>query len=168
MHEGFIRGVLRDRQRGHYNPHKIRVQKCPSGRQAGEQYVRQKYAAEVKAYRRRASCTETWLIVVIDADTGSVRNRMDELNAELDEHGLEARTNDEKIVIVVPRRNMETCFRYLQGHPVNETDDYSMKRPILPPRQYGSAFSGKCRTTLPPDAPDSLRRACPEVARVIP
>ena len=74
---------------------------CPSGRQAGEQYVRERYALEVKAHRSK-NYLNICLIVVIDADKGTVAERIKQLDSVLEEK----RHYKEKIAIFVPRRNI--------------------------------------------------------------
>jgi hypothetical protein len=49
----------------------VRFSPLPSGEGSGEQWVRKKYAEEVRVHRRRAANTDVALVVLIDADDGT-------------------------------------------------------------------------------------------------
>lgn len=93
----------------------------PSGASggAGEQWVRERYEAAVSEYRRRSA--KTALIVVIDADTDEVSRRVRQLSEAL---GRPPRRDDEAIVHLIPRRNIETWILHLSGKEVDEEADY--------------------------------------------
>ena len=52
---------------------------CPEGSQAGEQYVRNQYPVEVKAYRQNKNRVAIGLVVLIDAATGTLAARLNGL-----------------------------------------------------------------------------------------
>ncbi len=150
------------------NHHRIRVRVSPFGRGAAEQYVRNQYPAEVREYRARRNHLNIALAVMLDADTGNVVERLQELENNLSQMSLPQRQADEKIGIFVPKRNIETWIHYLQGETVNETDEY--------PRFTGN--EGACKpgverlarnrhAPLSEDASPSLRAACDELPRIL-
>ena len=59
----------------------IRVEKSPYGAGSAEQWVRERFPIEVEACRHRQA--ETKLVVVIDADTYTVQQRMQQLDRAL-------------------------------------------------------------------------------------
>ena len=110
------------------------------------------------------------LVVLIDADTGTLAARLNQLASVLDEDEQENRGSNEAIAIFVPKRNIETWIHYLQGKTVNEEDAYARfknneavcKKPVedLADRCYSQS--------LPEDAPRSLQAACGELQRLLP
>jgi len=79
----------------------IRAKICPSGSQSGEQYVRTQYAAEVKAYRQNRNRVSIGLVVLIDADTGTLQERLNQLADALSEDSQQERRSDEAIAIFI-------------------------------------------------------------------
>lgn len=116
-HQNFVVRYLRRRR----YKNEIFFEKLPSGSGCGEQWVRENYARSVGAYRARARKARTALIVVIDADTGDVIRRTRQLQEAL---GKDARKDDEEIVHLIPRRNIETWILHLTGEDVDEEEDY--------------------------------------------
>jgi hypothetical protein len=86
--------------------------------------VRQQYANAVQDYRVRSSKAKTALVAIIDADTGDVNRRVRQFQDALKQDGVGARSNDEAIIHLVPRRNIETWILHLSGENVNEETDY--------------------------------------------
>jgi hypothetical protein len=164
--EVFARSFLK--KRGFTGRFKANI--CPAGSQSGEQYVRTHYPEEVKAYRQNRNRVSIGLVVLIDADTGTLEARLNELASVLDEDAQEKRQSNEAIAIFVPKRNIETWIHYLQGETVNEEDAYAKfenneavcKKPVedLADRCYSQS--------LPEDAPRSLQAACGELQRLLP
>jgi hypothetical protein len=96
---------------------------------SGEQGVRQSYPGEVKALRKRQAKAQTALIVVIDADTGTVEDRLRQLADAL--AAQQVRATDptaEQIARLVPKRNVETWILCLNQTPVDEESDYKRTR----------------------------------------
>jgi hypothetical protein len=102
---------------------KIRERICPAGKQAGEQFVRTSYPAEVVALRSKIYL-DLGLIAMTDADTRAVAERLRQLGEALVAAGLGPRQDDEPIALWVPRRNVETWIRFLSGREVDETTAY--------------------------------------------
>jgi hypothetical protein len=106
--------------------HVIRTQLSPSGKGSAENWVRKQFVKEVCAYRSRKAHAQTQLIVVIDADTHTVRERLRQLNEELKKSGKPpVDVKKEKIARLVPKRNIETWILCLNGETVEELKDYS-------------------------------------------
>jgi len=142
--------------------HRIRLRPYPAGQGSGEQFVREQYQNEVLAYRARANRMNIALIVMQDCDTNRVSSRKATLEA------FEHREPDERIVLLFPRRNVETWIHFLtHGGQVDESRVY----PKLAGRKsecWNAAdhLAGKNDYTLTPDVPESLRTACPEIRRI--
>jgi hypothetical protein len=95
-------------QRLKLHPHEIYSEPLPSGRGCGEQWVRERYAKAVAEYRQRSTKAITALVVIIDADTGDVDRRIRQFHAGLDQQCLDRPSGTERIVHMIPCRNMET------------------------------------------------------------
>ncbi len=157
------------------NPtHDIRGRIAPRGRGSGEQWVREQYASEVREHRSRA--VQTALVVVIDADTNNVDRRTQQLRDTLAAAGLQSRTANERIVHLIPKRNIETWVVVLNGIATDETADFTVRQNVAASVTPLEAHIKPAANTLfdwsrPNAAPpahcvDSLRRAIPEVRRL--
>lgn len=120
-HQRFIRSFLYGKG---LKLHQIRMEPLPSGRGCGEQWVRDRYVASVRALRARTAKAESALIVAIDADITPVTRRQRQLQEALSLAGLEKRGNNEAICHFVPKRHIETWILYLTGQSVDEDSDY--------------------------------------------
>ena len=143
----------------------FRTKICPPGSQSGEQYVRTEYPKEVKAYRQNRNRVAIGLVVLIDADTGTLQDRLNQLASILDEDAQEKRRSQEAIAIFVPKRNIETWIHYLQGKTVNEEDAYShFDKNEAACKTSVENLADRCYSqNLPEDAPQSLQAACGEL-----
>jgi hypothetical protein len=104
---------------------RTRIESSPSGKGSAESWVRKSFAKEVSAYRVRQAKASTALIIVIDADTHTVQDRLDQLDQALRDAGkqpIDAGT--EQIARLVPKRNVETWILCLTGQEVDEETDY--------------------------------------------
>ncbi|XZN91180.1 MAG: hypothetical protein ACM65M_26930 [Microcoleus sp.] len=148
----------------------FRTNICPAGSQSGEQYVRSQYPVEVKAYRQNKNRVSIALVVLIDADRGTLQDRLNQLASILDEDAQEQRRSDEAIAIFVPKRNIETWIHYLQGETVNEEDAYAKyEKNEAVCKTYVENLADRCYAQdLPEDAPPSLQAACGELQRLLP
>jgi len=115
-HQGFVRRYL---YRLGYSGHDLYPDPLPSGRGCGEQWVRERYATAVGTYRARSKHARTALIVAIDADKAGLGQRRRQFS------GLPRRGDDERIVHLIPKRNIETWILCLSGRQVDEETDYS-------------------------------------------
>ncbi|MCB0064784.1 MAG: hypothetical protein KDE19_21820 [Caldilineaceae bacterium] len=140
---------------------------CPSGKQAGEQFVREKFAEEVKTLRRKQR-EDRALVVIIDADVQAVTNRVEQLERCLIDAQQTRRDNNERIAIFVPKRNIETWIAFAGGEVVDEVNTFpklSEESECVPLAQH--LARNICPYALPEDAPPSLRHACIELRRIL-
>lgn len=165
--QAFVRGYLR---RLGYSNHEIRWEPVSGGiRGSGENWVRTRYAKNVQAFRRRSARAATALVVMIDADTGSVAQRAEQLRDCLQQAALAPRRDDERIAHLIPKRAVESWILCLNGHTVDEETDYRNDR-----RVEGDVASAAIKfyeltrrnTAPPPGAVPSLLMAVPEVRRL--
>lgn len=146
---------------------KVTYNTCPGGKRAGEQYVRQEYTREVQELRRRQQ-ENIALIVIIDADTGTVGNRLQQLDQQLNQAGLVRRGDHERIALFVPKRNIETWIAFARGDTVNEEDGYpklGKESDCAPLVQH--LVNNICPRGLDEGAPVSLHTACHELQRIL-
>jgi hypothetical protein len=89
--------------------------------------VLREFPKELEACRRRhVTHANTRLIVVIDADQFEVGERRSHLDRATQ------RSATDPVVLLIPKRHIETWVRAALGQVVNETDDYKfpeLKRP---------------------------------------
>jgi hypothetical protein len=125
---------------------------------------------EVKAYRTNKGRVSIGLVVLIDADTGTLEARLNQLASALDEHEEKNRGSNEAIAIFVPKRNIETWIHYLQGETVNEEDAYAkFENNEAVCKTAVEDLADRCYSqSLPEDAPLSLQAACGELQPLLP
>ncbi|MEE3715506.1 hypothetical protein V2H45_01965 [Tumidithrix elongata RA019] len=164
--EVFVRSFLQKRG---FNRRWFSPNICPSGQQSGEQFVRDRYPAEVRAYRSKKNHLDIALVVVIDADTNEVENRFKQLEQALKDQSLPPRQPDEKIAVFVPKRNIETWIHYLMGESVDELTAYSkFSRQEGNCKPYVEELAVQCQQVgLTDDAPLSMRIACAELQKIL-
>ena len=160
QHEAFARRFLEGMG---WNTRALHVVKSPSAKGSAEQWVKETFAKELKIYRQRSQRASSALIVMIDADSKTVQNRIDDLEVACSSKGISFRTHDEAVAIAVPKRNIETWIHYLNEQQVNEMDTYQKLDRERGCQQAVSNLVGMCKSTgLKPDAPSSMRQACDE------
>jgi len=116
---------------------RVHLKISPAGKGSGEQYVRDHFAKEVKAHRSKSGQNAA-LIVVTDVDTYTFDRRWRSLTKNLDKPLSE----NDKIIILIPARNIETWFRYADNpEDCNETDDYKHGYKKVDPSQYGAKYA---------------------------
>ena len=144
----------------------------PVGKGCGEQHVRKNYPDVIRAYRARQSKAKTVLFVVIDADTGTVENRLSQLNRAAESAGIVLRSDNECIVHLIPKRHIETWLAYLDNLAgVNETTDfksqYAFHKKPSDSHPLIDKFTEMFRCHQPaPDSLPSLRQALHELERL--
>ncbi len=79
-----------------FHTRKIRLLALPEGKGSGEQYVRVNYPAQVKAYRSQSNYLSICLVVLIDADTKMVDERLRQLDKALEEDSQSRRQPHDK------------------------------------------------------------------------
>lgn len=156
------------------NRNLIRSERLPAGKGSGEQRVRESYASNVKAHRTKSAKVNKGLVVMIDADTRSVTQRLNQLSSSLKKAGLPPRRPDERIALLIPKRNVETwvlCLndQRVQGQPINEWDDYKplskalrIEDQVRPATEVFFKWS-RPNAQIPTRCVASLSQAIPEV-----
>jgi len=151
-------------QRLGWHNRSLRVLVSPPGAQSGEQWVRQHYPNELKALRARHP--RTLLCVATDADTLSVAQRIRTLEQQCLEQSVAARTAKEAVVLLVPKRNIESWLAYLRGSPIDESQHYPRHRRESDCHTEVLALLSMCQQgSLRQPAPPSLIAACAEWQR---
>ncbi len=137
-----------------------------SGRGCGEQWVRERYANSVRAFRARHA--KTALIVAIDADTGDRNRRLRQLEHALSAAQLPPRTAEERIVHLIPKRNIETWILNLNGSVVDEETDFSREGVDEMVVSAANALFDWTRpnAVIPPHCVPSLRLGIEELKRL--
>ncbi len=111
---------------------RCRFERPAKGLGSGEQFVRNRYPVEVLEHRFRMAKASALLVVMVDADLETTKRRAAQLSDELRAAGIEKRRDKEPIVVLIPKRHVETWIRALLGHQVDEITDYT-KAPYSPP-----------------------------------
>lgn len=114
----FVRRFLKRRN---FSNRDIQTLPLSADQGSGEQRVRAQYPNQLKAIRAKR---DAYLIVVIDADTHTTSQRRDQLDDACRQQNVPARTDKDSVVLVIPRRNIETWFAYLSGSEVDEETRY--------------------------------------------
>jgi hypothetical protein len=103
---------------------RVHVRPLPAGLGCGSQYVRERFADEVR--KQRDPAVATVLVVHIDADNHSVADRKRQLAAELVRRGEPPRRDEEPIALVVPRWETENWLHHYLGRVgVSEAETYA-------------------------------------------
>ena len=157
----FVRRFLRRRQ---FKARDITTLPIPHGSQSDEQWVREKYPSELKAIRSRQ---DAFLIVVIDADTHTTQARRSQLDDECRTQKVPVRGSKDPVLVIVPRRNIETWFAYLKGCPVDEKKNYPRRTPTEQ-RSFADKLHRMCHEDqkLRPPVPPSLSESCQEYRKL--
>jgi hypothetical protein len=159
QHEAFIRRFLK--RKGYSN--KPRVEKSPSGRGSAEKWVRERYVIELQAYRSRRKELNHRLIVIRDGDGYSVDARIEQMNEACKAHSCEERQKGERVMILIPCRNIETWIAYLRGQTVDESKNYPALSRERECKDAVISLIEMCdKGKLSPQAPTSLEAACVE------
>jgi len=111
-----------------------------------EKYVRDHYAEQIRACRSsRGRSASALLIVIVDADSKPTHFRAAQLAEALDAHGEAAVSGSEPIVVLIPKRNVETWIRAVLGSSVDESTDY--KNPVPTSGEIRSAAAKLFQST---------------------
>jgi len=148
----------------------IRVEMSRPGQGSGEQFVRERYASEVRKMRWQLTKTKACLIVMIDADTGSVDDRRQQLERALRDADESPRSPSEPVLNLIPKRNVETWILCLNAEAVGEATDYRHDTRVNPQTIKDAATAlfwwTRPNTAIPAGCVPSLRDCLPEFDRV--
>jgi len=153
-----------------FDSRKIRIRQYPAGSGSGEQFVRQQLVQEVKLHRQKSSYGKggAALVALIDADTMSVEERLEQINSALEQEELERIKSDERIAVFIPKRNIETWLRFAKGASVDENTSYpKLKNPRSCKHEVDLYVNTICKNGIPRDAPSSLVHACNELTKFL-
>ena len=173
-HKMFIRRFLKGWSVDFRN---ITVLPYPNGQGSGKQYVEDNIEKEVNNCRHRQA--NTILIVVRDAD----ENTVEEAKVIIDKKLSTPRTDNEKIIYVIPKWHIETWLAYLDGNGEVEFDEikvsdfkkrygqiknkYKYIAKTKASHPFIDGLSAKCKNKEELDSPpDSLQKACVEFDRI--
>ena len=139
------------------------------GIRSGEQHVRERFPDQLRLIRGRRGAV---LIAVIDADMESTEARRTQLQQQCAVQGIEAPQASDPFLLLVPRRNIETWFRYLGGHEFDETTRYPHLRREADCEPLADRLYDMCheQQKLAKPAPASLVEACrayPRLTRLL-
>jgi hypothetical protein len=152
----------------------------PSAYGAAEQWVRVNFPRFTRECRRRNARASTAMFVFLDADTRTVQERLDILDISLREDGqLPFDSDRDRIVRLIPKRNVETWILFLAGRgsaepPIDEIVDYKRTKDpdewsdLIPVAAQVFFAWTKPSGALPANTIDSLRRGIMEIRRVLP
>jgi hypothetical protein len=152
----------------HHKPHK-------EGDGSGESWVCEHYPDALNIARK----TKQPLVVCTDADAGTVEERIAGLNSKCRKDKISPRKSDDPVALIIPKWNIETWIKHLNGEDVHEDRKYQGSH---------EADGEKCKSAVnkliencrklrqtPPQKLDkpflsSLKRVCTEkeVERVLP
>ena len=160
--DSFVRRFLKHRN---FTNRDIKTLPLPHGSQSGEQWVRQRYPAELKAIRGQQ---QAYLLIVIDADNLTVQDRRTQLDTHCQQEGVPPRTAEDPAIVIVPRRNIETWFAYLDGSDVDEQQTYPKLAQESDCRNHARELYQMCHRTqrLRKPVPRSLELACEEYRKL--
>lgn len=137
-----------------------------TGAGSGEQRVREAFSKELAARRRRPRTEHLWLVVVTDGDRFSPDQRRNQLEKEVEDQNLARPGTDEKVVVFVPCRNLESWFKWIETGKIDEATNYKNRFPNARPTQYAKQLSNKCQVLTTDDSPPSLQDACEQWRRL--
>jgi hypothetical protein len=151
--------------------HDINIKNSPNGKGAATQWVLQQYPIEVQALRSGPRASKSF-ISIIDADNCNVIDRKCQHDEVLKTSNQEPRGDNERIAIVVPKRNIETWIHYLDPshgdvQPINEMDEYpKFRRNERKCAPAAEEFARRCPNNITANDLDSLRDGCAELQRI--
>ena len=160
--DSFVRRFLSCRGFSH---HDVTTLPLPHGAQSGDQWVRERYPRELRAIRARQ---KAFLVIVVDADNHSTEDRRSELDRECARQGVPGRTSEDPVIVIVPRRNIETWLAWLGGDRVDEETTYPRLRRESDCDPLARNLYRMCHKAqrLDEGAPPSLIEACEEYRRL--
>lgn len=158
QHEAFVRRVLAGLG---YDRNRFRVTKSPHGRGAADAWVLAQVPRLLREYRARHR--EYFIVVMMDADRATAKERLRQLDELCLAQGVAPRRAGERVAVLLPKRNIETWLAYLDGDTVDEHSAY----PKLPfasqcQPQVNALLDGCHKNQLREPVPPSLTQACTE------
>jgi hypothetical protein len=140
----------------------IRIPPYPNGKGSGEQRVREAYIKELIIYHK--NLRRYAMIAVTDGDKFGVDKRIKQIEQACITAGVEPRSKNDAVAIVVPTWSIEAWIKYLDGNEIDEQQK-TVKKKTNQSECYPAVdrLLELCKTTgLQDDAPSSLKAACIE------
>lgn len=167
-HANFVRSFLKLLG---VNERKFTTDKFVDGGGSAEAHVRFSLPDALEKIRRKDE--NTFLVVVTDADRSTHRasDRIKQLNEELENRGFRAIEKNDRVLFVIPKKNIETWFAWVdEGETIDEVSDYKQRYRNVKAAQYGKKFHQKYVAfrndgTDCDNAPGSIRDMCAEFVR---
>lgn len=161
----FVRQFLMRRFGRRFLRRSVMTEPLAAGRGSGEQLVRERFPRVLEKIRNRRGID---LIVVVDADVGSTEDRRRQLERACAQQGIDPVRSLDRVMIVIPRRNIETWFHYLGGQEVDETTQYPRLQRAADCKPLADRLHEMChrRQRLTEPAPPSLIEACREYPKL--
>ena len=100
----------------------IDTQVAPRGRGSAANWVTQQYPGVLRLARSKRSQEGLGFLVIIDGDNVGVDKRREQLRAAAGQSS----SDEPRVAVLVPTRNIETWVRWLTGYDVNELQDYPL------------------------------------------
>ena len=126
--------------------------------------MRERAPIELMAMRNALSKA---LVVMTDADTMSVAERIETLRRKCIDEGVEWRRGAEAVLLIIPKRNIETWLAYLRGETVDDELSYPKYSNEADCREQVRELAKMCKQgELRIPAPASLSAACEEWQRM--
>ncbi len=137
---------------------------------SGEQWVRERFAVQVAAYRNRRARAETKLIIMLDGDNVTLHERLVQLDQKLRDAGIELIGAGEQVAKLIPCRNIETWILCLSAAVVDEDTDYKRTRhdwSDLIPRAAEALYAwSRANARVPNSCVPSLQHGLSELRRL--
>lgn len=90
----------------------------------GEQYVRQEFPKYLSVLRSK-NFDSNVLVVALDADKRTLLERKNQLDDACNAADVPLRSESDRLLVFIPKRNIETWIKYFDGATVNEEEDYA-------------------------------------------
>ncbi|MBX3165808.1 MAG: hypothetical protein KF760_00295 [Candidatus Eremiobacteraeota bacterium] len=144
--------------------HDMRIVKSPAGAGSGKAFVLSQFPSELRELRRQLRAAV--LLAVVDADQQTTGEVLAALKKSVADSGQAPVASEEPVARLVPRRNVETWLWFLQGHLVNEGEDYKNKvGEVGCWKDEAARWLAGCASSFD-NAPPSLAESCAELQRV--
>jgi hypothetical protein len=122
---------------------------APKGQGSGAQFVKDRFAKEVQAFRSRKYQPNLGLIVIVDADQGTIGDRIRELKEALAKCEKDPIGQQEPILLVIPKWCMETWVVHLINGNAKEIENCQIYKNRIESKDYRIAarqFASDFRT----------------------
>ncbi len=123
LHERLVREYMKRCRLPTHPPYLVPLVASRLQRGGNVHWVLQRFPEELHACRQRQKKAETLLIVVIDADQFTVDERRRQLDERLRQEGYEPLRRTDPVVLLIPRRHVETWLHSLLGETLTEEEN---------------------------------------------